>query len=52
MRSYICTVVIISYRFWCPCNILFSVGGSSGDGDNSITVVMIIVVALMVIYAI
>ena len=34
------------------CNILFSVGGSSGDGDDAITVVTIVIVAVMVICAI
>ena len=34
------------------CNILFSVGGSNGDGDDAITVVTIVIVAVMVICAI
>ena len=45
---YIC----IYTRLWCPCNFLFSVGGSSGDGDDVITVVTIGIVAVMVICAI
>ena len=46
---YIFTYTVVISRFWCPCNILFSVGGSSGDGDDGITIVMIVVVAIMVI---
>ena len=38
--------------FRCSCNILFSVGGSSSDGDGVITVVTIVIFVVMVICAI
>ena len=51
-KIYLCIRTIVTTRFWSPCNILFSVGGSSGDGDDVITVVTIVIVAVMVICAI
>ena len=51
VHMYVIYICIYTW-FWCPCNILFSVGGSSGDGDDVITVVMIVIVAVMVICAI